>query len=155
MFRRVLFNVDVLFFSSPRRTEEHLRYQSDREIDFVHFLETRIGGALKKGLEIAGRDVRLFLSCSFFLKRCADLLSPFQFTFLGYSNSSLKDHASVPDLFFFFSPVLSFRRPSFSAWFVTPFVENGRTVNASTIRAEMGSFEVESYYPARLGARMA
>lgn len=49
------------------RTEEHLRYRFDREVNFVHFLGRRIEGAVKKGIELAGRN----------------------FEFLGYSNQSL------------------------------------------------------------------
>lgn len=57
-----------------RRTEEHQRYMFDREVDFLEYLDRRIGRALKQeGLHVAGR----------------------KFDFVGYSNSSLKDHACV------------------------------------------------------------
>jgi len=68
-----------IFFSRPsflcfsNRTELHELYQLDREIQYVAFLQDRIGGAFKKGIKVGGRE----------------------FEFLGYSGSSLKDHGSV------------------------------------------------------------
>jgi RNA-dependent RNA polymerase len=51
--------------------EDHLAYRWDREVDGAWFLQRRVGGVLRDGLELAGRS----------------------FEFLAYSTSSLREHA--------------------------------------------------------------
>jgi RNA-dependent RNA polymerase len=53
------------------RDEDRLRYRWDREIDGTSFVQFRVGGILKNGFELAGR----------------------QFEFLAYSSSALREHA--------------------------------------------------------------
>jgi RNA-dependent RNA polymerase len=57
--------------------ESHLQYRFDREVDGREFIASRVGGALKSGISVAGR----------------------RFRFLAYSQSALKEHAvNKPDL---------------------------------------------------------
>ena len=51
--------------------EDHLAYRWDRDVDVSWFLQRRVGGVLRDGLEIGGRS----------------------FEFLAYSTSSLREHA--------------------------------------------------------------
>jgi RNA-dependent RNA polymerase len=51
--------------------EDHLAYRWDRDVDVEWFLQRRVGGVLRNGLEVAGRS----------------------FQFLAYSTSSLREHA--------------------------------------------------------------
>ena len=53
------------------RDEDRLQYRWQREVDGTSFLRERVGGILKNGFELAGR----------------------QFEFLAYSSSSLREHA--------------------------------------------------------------
>jgi hypothetical protein len=53
------------------RDEDRLQYRWDREVDGASFLKSRVGGILKGGFELAGRD----------------------FEFLAYSSSALREHA--------------------------------------------------------------
>ncbi|EGN95598.1 hypothetical protein SERLA73DRAFT_162413 [Serpula lacrymans var. lacrymans S7.3] len=53
------------------RDEDRLNYRWNRELDALAFLEPRVGGILKNGFELAGRD----------------------FEFLAYSSSALREHA--------------------------------------------------------------
>lgn len=53
------------------RDEDRLRYRWDREVDGTSFVHLRVGGILKNGFELAGR----------------------QFEFLAYSSSALREHA--------------------------------------------------------------
>lgn len=53
------------------RDEDRLQYRWDREVDGTSFVRKRVGGILKGGFELAGR----------------------QFEFLAYSTSALRDHA--------------------------------------------------------------
>uniref|UniRef100_A0A0W0FPC4 RNA-dependent RNA polymerase n=1 Tax=Moniliophthora roreri TaxID=221103 RepID=A0A0W0FPC4_MONRR len=53
------------------RDEDRLQYRWDRAVDGTSFLEERVGGILKSGFELGGR----------------------QFEFLAYSNSALREHA--------------------------------------------------------------
>ena len=51
--------------------EDHLAYRWDREVDGSRFVQRRVGGVLRDGLEVAGRP----------------------FEFLAYSTSALREHA--------------------------------------------------------------
>ncbi|TCD70921.1 hypothetical protein EIP91_000827 [Steccherinum ochraceum] len=53
------------------RDEDHLQYRWERDVDGKSLLDDRVGGILKRGLDIAGRH----------------------FEFLAYSNSALRTHA--------------------------------------------------------------
>ena len=57
-----------------------------------------------------------------------------RYDFLGYSSSCLRSH---------------------SVYFVTPFEDNGVRMDATAIRATLGDFSKEMYFPSRYGARLA
>jgi RNA-dependent RNA polymerase len=95
------------------RDENLALLRLDTRVDRPAFYREFVAAVLKRPLQLCGRE----------------------YSFLGYSNSSLKEH---------------------SVWFVSPFRNNkGSTVTAQTIRDGLGTFTKEQYFPARLAARMA
>ncbi|KAJ7632964.1 RNA dependent RNA polymerase-domain-containing protein [Roridomyces roridus] len=64
-------NYEDHFLRVDFRDEDKMQYRWDREVDGSHFVRERVGGILKNGLTLGGRD----------------------FEFLAYSTSALRGHA--------------------------------------------------------------
>ncbi|KAF9260078.1 RdRP-domain-containing protein [Marasmius fiardii PR-910] len=98
--------------------EGRLQLQFERGVDGKSFVRRRIGPFFQHGLQVAGR----------------------KFTFLGYSQSALKEHA---------------------VYFMAPFFENGQEVTTATVIESLGQFSDLPfdlrlmYCPARYAARIS
>lgn len=98
--------------------EGKLQLGRNAETDVTDFVEKRVGPILREGFQLAGQH----------------------FFFLGYSQSSLKEH---------------------SVWFLRPFVMDGRQVHVSDVIDGIGQFSNLSFdprlqlCPARLAARIS
>lgn len=95
------------------RDEDRLPCRWERDADSVSHMQERVGTLLKKGFKLGGRNFR----------------------FLGYSSSSLKEHA---------------------VWYVNPFHHPTKGwVTAQKIRKSLGDFSGVITSPSKYGARMA
>lgn len=95
------------------RDEDRLQYRWDRDVDGASYLQERVGTLLKKGFNLAGRH----------------------FEFLGYSSSSLREHA---------------------VWYLSAFHHPKKgMVNTQNIRDSLGDFSGVITSPSKYGARMA
>lgn len=104
---------DDHFIRVDFRDEDRLQYRWDRDVDGASYLQERVGTLLKTGFDLAGRH----------------------FEFLGYSSSSLREHA---------------------VWYLNAFYHPKKgVVNAQNIRDSLGDFSGVIMSPSKYGARMA